>query len=138
MELILARTRSSGFSVRLKLSPQGLAQQDLGGSAELRATTETVLSHEVHSRPLRSEEQVRGSELRVVARAQKKFVCGIFQSTGRPTAPVVARYRCFLPDLAGLAGLRRVGPGTLRVYHLGTVCAGRQNPRGIARCSAYD
>jgi hypothetical protein len=33
-------------------------------------------------------------------------------STGRPTAPVVARYRCFLPDLAGLAGLRRVGPGT--------------------------
>ena len=31
---------------------------------------------------------------------------------GRPTAPVLARYRCFLPDLAGLAGLRRVGPGT--------------------------
>src|ERR1700684_1867702 len=24
----------------------------------------------------------------------------------------MARYRCFLPDLAGLAGLRRVGPGT--------------------------
>jgi hypothetical protein len=38
-------------------------------------------------------------------------------STGRPTAPVVARYRCFLPDLAGLAGLRRVGPGTAEVYH---------------------
>src|ERR1700690_1736771 len=33
-------------------------------------------------------------------------------STGRPTAPVLARYRCFLPDLAGLAGIRRVGPGT--------------------------
>jgi hypothetical protein len=32
--------------------------------------------------------------------------------TGRPTAPVITRYRCFLPDLAGLAGLRRVGPGT--------------------------
>ena len=32
--------------------------------------------------------------------------------TGRPTAPILARYRCFLPDLAGLAGLRRVGPGT--------------------------
>ncbi len=32
--------------------------------------------------------------------------------TGRPTAPVTTRYRCFLPDLAGLAGLRRVGPGT--------------------------
>ena len=31
---------------------------------------------------------------------------------GRPTAPILARYRCFLPDLAGLAGLRRVGPGT--------------------------
>ena len=34
------------------------------------------------------------------------------QCTGRPTAPVITRYRCFLPDLAGLAGLRRVGPGT--------------------------
>ena len=33
--------------------------------------------------------------------------------TGRPTAPIITRYRCFLPDLAGLAGLRRVGPGTL-------------------------
>ena len=33
------------------------------------------------------------------------------KSTGLPTAPVLARYRCFLPDLAGLAGLRRVGPG---------------------------
>ncbi len=31
---------------------------------------------------------------------------------GFPTAPVMARYRCFLPDLAGLAGSRRVGPGT--------------------------
>ena len=31
---------------------------------------------------------------------------------GDPTAPILARYRCFLPDLAGLAGLRRVGPGT--------------------------
>jgi len=38
-------------------------------------------------------------------------------SAGRPTAPELARYRCFLPDLAGLAGFRRVGPGTLRVYH---------------------
>ena len=28
------------------------------------------------------------------------------------TAPIMTRYRCFLPDLAGLAGLRRVGPGT--------------------------
>ena len=34
------------------------------------------------------------------------------QCTGRPTAPIITRYRCFLPDLAGLAGLRRVGPGT--------------------------
>jgi hypothetical protein len=38
--------------------------------------------------------------------------------TGRPTAPVVARYRCFLPDLAGLAGLRRVGPGTRLILTL--------------------
>jgi hypothetical protein len=35
---------------------------------------------------------------------------------GFPTAPVMARYRCFLPDLAGLAGSRRVGPGTHPVY----------------------
>jgi len=28
----------------------------------------------------------------------------------RPTAHVRARYRCFLPDLAGLARVRRVGP----------------------------
>src|SRR5213080_1637166 len=28
----------------------------------------------------------------------------------RPTAHVRARYRCFLPDLAGLAGTRRAGP----------------------------
>src|SRR5579872_728369 len=28
----------------------------------------------------------------------------------RPTAHARARYRCFLPDLAGLAGRRRVGP----------------------------
>src|SRR6516162_2377535 len=38
--------------------------------------------------------------------------CGAKKCTGRPTAPVMTRYRCFLPDLAGLAGLRRVGPGT--------------------------
>src|ERR1700722_12165395 len=37
--------------------------------------------------------------------------------TGQPTAHALARYRCFLPDLAGLAGLRRVGPGTDRFYH---------------------
>ena len=28
----------------------------------------------------------------------------------KPTAHARARYRCFLPDLAGLAGMRRVGP----------------------------
>jgi hypothetical protein len=32
------------------------------------------------------------------------------KDTGAPTAHARARYRCFLPDLAGLAGLRRVGP----------------------------
>jgi hypothetical protein len=40
------------------------------------------------------------------------FDGGEISCTGRPTAPILARYRCFLPDLAGLAGLRRVGPGT--------------------------
>src|SRR5271163_1284561 len=37
--------------------------------------------------------------------------------TGGPTAHTLARCRCFLPDLAGLAGLRRVGPGTTPEYH---------------------
>src|SRR5437899_12822531 len=32
-------------------------------------------------------------------------------NTGHPAAHALARYRCFLPDLAGLAGLRRAGPG---------------------------
>jgi hypothetical protein len=43
------------------------------------------------------------------------------QCTGRPTAPVITRYRCFLPDLAGLAGLRRVGPGTGTILPLHTI-----------------
>jgi hypothetical protein len=30
--------------------------------------------------------------------------------TGEPAAHASARYRCFLPDLAGLAGIRRAGP----------------------------
>jgi len=30
--------------------------------------------------------------------------------TGNPAAHTRARYRCFLPDLAGLAGMRCVGP----------------------------
>jgi hypothetical protein len=34
----------------------------------------------------------------------------------RPTAHARARYRCFLPDLAGLAGLRRVGPMPDTIY----------------------
>ena len=43
------------------------------------------------------------------------------QCTGRPTAPIITRYRCFLPDLAGLAGLRRVGPGTGTILSLKTL-----------------
>jgi len=35
------------------------------------------------------------------------------KNTGHPAAHALARYRCFLPDLAGLAGLRRAGPGTV-------------------------
>jgi hypothetical protein len=34
-------------------------------------------------------------------------------STGEPAAHALARCRCFLPDLAGLAGLRRAGPGAI-------------------------
>src|ERR1041385_174571 len=42
--------------------------------------------------------------------AQRSRVVGK-SLTGRPAAHALARYRCFLPDLAGLAGLRRAGPG---------------------------
>jgi pectinesterase len=49
------------------------------------------------------------------------------QCTGRPTAPVITRYRCFLPDLAGLAGLRRVGPGTDTILPLRTQYWLREN-----------
>jgi hypothetical protein len=41
---------------------------------------------------------------------------------GFPTAPISTRYRCFLPDLAGLAGIRRVGPGM--TLSLPEVCDG--------------
>src|SRR5271170_254439 len=50
--------------------------------------------------------------------------------TGRPTAPVMTRYRCFLPDLAGLAGLRRVGPGTgTSLPPCDVICYRRQSSR---------
>jgi hypothetical protein len=47
--------------------------------------------------------------------------------TGRPTAPIITRYRCFLPDLAGLAGLRRVGPGTGTILPLQTFLRSQPN-----------
>jgi len=55
----------------------------------------------------------RDCEVTVLFRIRRKqFASGALQCTGWPTAPGVTRYRCFLPDLAGLAGFRRVGPGT--------------------------
>ena len=42
----------------------------------------------------------------------KGWLDRLTSSAGNPTAHAWARCRCFLPDLAGLAGLRRVGPGT--------------------------
>ena len=51
-----------------------------------------------------------------VRRARKK-TC-----TGRPTAHTLARYRCSLPGLAGLAGLSRVGPGTFLMIPPGNGC----------------
>ena len=41
----------------------------------------------------------------------------------RPTAHARARYRCFLPDLAGLAGKRRAGPMPDNVILAGRECA---------------
>jgi len=48
--------------------------------------------------------------------------------TGRPAAHALARYRCFLPDLAGLAGLRRAGPGPFILTSGLTVTLGHQRP----------
>ena len=48
----------------------------------------------------------------IAARTQRSFFAFIPKNlTGYPAAHALARYRCFLPDLAGLAGLRRAGPG---------------------------
>src|SRR5215510_3579164 len=41
--------------------------------------------------------------------------------TGHPAAHALARYRCFLPDLAGLAGLRCAGPGNFD-SNIGCLC----------------
>src|ERR1051325_12108252 len=46
----------------------------------------------------------------VAASPQGSFFLGR-NPTGYPAAHALARYRCFLADLAGLAGLRRAGPG---------------------------
>src|ERR671936_2524433 len=42
----------------------------------------------------------------VLASAASLYLDGYFPGTGVPAAHARARYRCFLPDLAGLAGLR--------------------------------
>jgi len=48
----------------------------------------------------------------MAAREKRSFFAFIPKNlTGYPAAHALARYRCFLPDLAGLAGLRRAGPG---------------------------
>ena len=48
----------------------------------------------------------------IAARVKRSFFAFIPKNlTGYPAAHALARYRCFLPDLAGLAGLRRAGPG---------------------------
>jgi hypothetical protein len=60
------------------------------------------------------------------------------QCTGRPTAPVITRYRCFLPDLAGLAGLRRVGPGTETILSLNTLLRRPRAHRTRAKTCPHD
>ena len=52
---------------------------------------------------------------------------------GYPTAPASARCRCFLPDLAGLAGTRRVGPGTCASLSLARDAAARATTTDFAR-----
>jgi hypothetical protein len=51
---------------------------------------------------------------------------GQYKCTGEPTAHALARYRCSLPGLAGLAGLSRVGPGTPAII---TLCEGCRDVR---------
>src|SRR5260370_1221733 len=50
--------------------------------------------------------------------------------TGYPAAHALARYRCFLPDLAGLAGLSRAGPGR---RHFNTFVSAHRRKRLCAR-----
>ncbi len=56
---------------------------------------------------------VRMREMCKSSVSEARWIC-----TGLPTAHALARYRCSLPGLAGLAGLRRVGPGTLVMISL--------------------
>ena len=61
---------------------------------------------------LRAEPAASGLKNRRRRRNAKRFGAKRQkQKTGHPAAHALARYRCFLPDLAGLAGLRRAGPG---------------------------
>jgi hypothetical protein len=52
-----------------------------------------------------------GSKVNGTTNNRESLNTGKKAKTGKPTAHTLARYRCFLPDLAGLAGLRCVGPG---------------------------
>ena len=74
-------------------------------------------------------------EPRAPLRSEHSYQMEEIQCTGRPTAPIITRYRCFLPDLAGLAGLRRVGPGTVTIYHSKTISArSRSTPVHYRSC----
>ena len=60
--------------------------------------------------PFRQEGLAQNNNQKDCRKDPKKLFHGK-NFTGHPAAHALARYRCFLPDLAGLAGLRRAGPG---------------------------
>src|ERR1039458_494975 len=108
--------QSSCRMARQSFSPTRARRTSTHPSSVTRRTTPSRHPHRRQgSRSIRlklSKGQYRSDSL-----SRQLATNNCIKSTGLPTAPVTTRYRCFLPDLAGLAGLRRVGPGTTQVYH---------------------
>src|SRR5882757_10187536 len=83
-----------------------------------KTRTDELLPHRESCSCLEEEENQCTGRPTAPLRGSLPVLVEEIQCTGRPTAPIITRYRCFLPDLAGLAGLRRVGPGTGTILSL--------------------
>src|SRR5277367_2029670 len=118
-ELIFARTCVRGFNVKLKLAPHLGYKPNQIAPMNGRSSIAVHSLRERHACHLPAHWQLGTGNAKHACRGDES--AGGNMCTGRPTAPIITRYRCFLPDLAGLAGLRRVGPGTGTILPLHTL-----------------